>query len=61
LRHVDPTPAPPGTPRRKVEYLVVGLVGGVAIVSVVAIVCWLGAAFGLWGNAGFGPEWVGGE
>lgn len=58
---MDPTPATPGTPRRKVEYLVVGLAYGVGIVFVVAIVYWLGAAFGLWGNAGFGPEWIGGE
>jgi hypothetical protein len=55
------TPAPPGTPRRKLEYMVVGLALGAGIVSVVAIVFWLGAAFGLWDGAGFGPEWVEGD
>jgi hypothetical protein len=55
------TPAPPGTARRKVEYLIVGLAYGLGIASVIAIVYWFGAAFGLWDNIGFGPEWVGGE
>lgn len=58
---MNPTPAPPGTPRRKLEYMVVGLAFGVGIVSAIAIVFWLGAAFGLWDGAGLGPEWVGGD
>jgi hypothetical protein len=52
---------PPGTPRRKVEGVVLGLAVGVGIVSLAAIVYWFGAAFGLWPNIGFGPEWVGGD
>lgn len=51
-------PAPPGTPRRKLEYVIVGLACGVAIVSMVALVAWVGAAFGLWGGLGFGPDWI---
>ena len=54
---MDPTPAPPGTLRRKVEYVVVALACGVAIVSVVALVYWFGVALGLWDSVGFGPEW----
>lgn len=58
---MDPTSAPPGTLRRKVEYVVIGLAYGLGIVTVLAIIYWFGAAFGLWGNAGFGPEWVGAD
>jgi hypothetical protein len=58
---MDPIPAPPGTLRRKIEYVVVGLAYGVAIFSVVALVYWFGAGFGLWDSNGFGPDWIGGE
>lgn len=58
---MDPTPAPPGTARRKIEGVVLALAVGVGVVSLAAIVYWFGAAFGLWPNIGFGPEWVGGD
>lgn len=50
---MNPTPAPPGTLRRKVEYFVVGLACLFGAAFLFFVVYWLGCLLGLWGNAGY--------